>query len=235
MFSKPKETSPKTETSAKNGQAPSTPAETTTPQNEPADKSNAAHEASAKTAGADAQDAAPTPPVEEPADAAKKQQPSPEAVELAALKERYARLMADFDNFRKRQVREREDWLKRANEDLLGNLLPTVDHLELAIRKATAPDDPFVAGVRLVYDQLLALLDRYGMTPIDAKGQPFDPAIHEALSQMSSATVPANAVIDQFRRGWRLAGRLLRPAQVIVSSGAPDEKQAEAEASGVSD
>lgn len=161
--------------------------------------------------------------------------PGPEAVELAALKDRYARLLADFDNFRKRQVREREELIKRANEELLGDFLPVVDHLELALAKTPEPADPFVTGVRLVYEQVLSLLNRYGLTPIDAKGQPFNPEFHEALSQMSSPTVPAHAVIDQFRRGWLLAGRLLRPAQVIVSSGLPDPEQAKAESDSVSD
>jgi molecular chaperone GrpE len=162
-------------------------------------------------------------------------QPSPEAQELAAVKDRYTRLMADFDNFRKRQVREREDWIKRSNEELLGDLLPIIDHLELALGKSPDTSDPVVAGVKLVYDQFLALLDRYGVTPIDTKNQPFNPDWHEALSQMSSATVPANGIIDQFRRGWCLAGRLLRPAQVIVSSGAPEPELVAAENACVSD
>ena len=157
-------------------------------------------------------------------------QPSPEAQELATLKDRYARLLADFDNFRKRQTRDNEEFVRRANENLLGDLLPVVDHLELALAKTPDPADPFVIGVRLVYDQLQSLLGRYGLTPVDAKGQPFDPAFHEALSQMSSPTVPA-----QFRRGWMLSGRLLRPAQVIVSSGRPEPEQAEAESASVSD
>ena len=171
----------------------------------------------------------------EPAAETAKPKPSPEAEELAALKDRYARLLADFDNVRKRQIREREDLIKRANEELLGDLLPVVDHLELALAKTVDATDPVVVGVKLVYDQFLALLDRYGMKSLDTKGQPFDPSFHEALSQMSSATVPANMVIDQFRRGWLLAGRLLRPAQVIVSSGAPNQEQAEAENNSVSD
>ena len=161
--------------------------------------------------------------------------PSPEAVELAAFKDRYVHLMADFDNYRKRQNREREDLVKRANEDLLGDLLPVVDHLELALKKATDKNDPVMTGVKMVYDQFMALFERYDMKPIDAKGQPFDPAFHEALSQMSSATVPAHMVLDQFRRGWMLAGRLLRPLQVIVSSGAPDTEQAESENESVAD
>lgn len=175
---------------------------------------------------------------EPPKPAAQPQAPAqaaPEAAEIALLKDRYARLMADFDNFRKRQTREREEWIKRSNEELLGDLLPIVDHLELALGKTPDLADPFVAGVKLVRDQFLALLERYGVTPIDAVGQPFDPGWHEALSQMTSPTVPANMVIDQFRRGWCLAGRLLRPSQVIVSSGAPDEEQADAENASVSD
>ena len=162
-------------------------------------------------------------------------QPPPEAAELALVKDRYARLMADFDNFRKRQTREREEWIKRSNEELLGDLLPIVDHLELAIGKDPDLSNPFVTGVKLVYDQFIALLERYGVTPIDAKGQPFNTDWHEALSQMPSATVPANDDIDQFRRCWCLAGRLLRPAQVIVSSGAPDAEQADADNTSVSD
>ncbi len=155
--------------------------------------------------------------------------------ELLILKDRYARLMADFDNYRKRQIREREDWVKRANEELLGDLLPVIDHLELALAQAADPASPFVVGVRLVYDQFLALLDRHGMVPLDAQGEPFDPTFHEALSQMSSATVPANIVMDQFRCGWLLGGRLLRPAQVIVSSGAPDPATADGEPCNVND
>lgn len=191
----------------------------------PATPSGSAQEKSAATPAPES-DAAP---------AAEAEKAAPEAGELAALKDRHMRLMADFDNYRKRQIREREEWVKRANEQLLGDLLPVVDHLELALQKAASPADPFAAGVKLVYDQLISLLDRYGVTPIDAKGQPFDPTIHEALSQMTSATVPAHAVIDQFRRGWRLAGRLLRPAQVVVSAGAPDQEQATAETDSVSD
>lgn len=168
-------------------------------------------------------------------DQAAEEQPrlATEAEELAALTDRYARLLADFDNYRKRQLRDREDLVKRANSDLLGNLLPVVDHLELALDKAPAPADPFVTGIRLVYDQLLSLLEKYEMLPLDAAGEPFDPAFHEALSQMPSETVPANIVIEQFRRGWLLAGKLLRPSQVIVSSGRPEAESADAETAAV--
>jgi len=157
---------------------------------------------------------------EQQAPAAEKTEPVVD--EAAVLKDRYARLMADFDNFRKRQVREREEWIKRANEGLLGDFLPMVDHLELALQKVTEPDDAFAKGIQMVYDQFIATLAKHDVTPIDAKGEPFNPDWHEALSQMPSETVPEHVVIEQFRRGWALAGRLLRPAQVIVSSGKPE-------------
>ena len=166
----------------------------------------------AVVAESDATEAAPA-----PAEA----QPTPES-ELAAMKERYMRLMADFDNFRKRQIREREEWIKRANESLLADFLPVVDHLHIALSKEADTSAPFVAGVKMVYDQFVAALEKNNVVPVDAKGQPFNPEWHEALSQVPSDTVPANEVIEQFRRGWSLSGRLLRPAQVIVSAGKPD-------------
>lgn len=151
--------------------------------------------------------------------------------ELAIMTDRYTRLLADFDNFRKRQIREHEEQVKRANERLLEDLLPVIDNLEIALSKAKDPDDPTVTGIQMVHTQLMATLEKYAMKPVDAKGKPFDPMLHEALTQMASDTVPEQTVIDQFRRGWTLAGRLLRPAQVIVSSGpaekAPEEKDAE--------
>ena len=200
-------------------QSPTDPETETRPAAE-AGAENAPAESPAEPKPADA----PIPETPAPAEA------PPEVDELAVMKDRYARLLADFDNYRKRQLREREDLIKRANEDLLGDLLPVIDNMELALAKSPDPDAPFVVGVKLVYDQFLALLDRCGMTPLDTKGEPFDPTYHEALSQMSSDTVPANTIIEQFRRGWLLAGRLMRPAQVIVSSGAPEPQNEEPEA-----
>ncbi len=221
MFSKSKEKAGKAKSSSPREAAPQRAAAPET----------AAPEVLSHDVAATVAEPAPEPPQSAP----EPPQPAPEAQELEALKDRYARLLADFDNYRKRQIREREDFIKRANEELLGDLLPVVDHLELALAKTPDPSDPFVVGVRLVYDQMIALLNRYGLTPIDAKGQPFNPEFHEALSQMTSPTVPVHVVMDQFRRGWLLSGRLLRPAQVIVSSGSPDPKQAEAESVSVSD
>ncbi|MBM4163923.1 MAG: nucleotide exchange factor GrpE [Lentisphaerae bacterium] len=145
--------------------------------------------------------------------------PDPLVAELAAVKDRYARLMADFDNFRKRQVREREEVVKRANEALILELLHAIDHLDLALTAAANSTDPFVTGVRMVADQIHAALAKFDARPEDAVGQPFDPGRHEALNETPSDVVPAGHVSIQLRKGWSLAGRLLRPAQVMISSG----------------
>ncbi len=147
-------------------------------------------------------------------------QPDPLEAELVACKDRYTRLLADFDNFRKRQVREREEIVKRANEALILELLPVIDHFDLALAAATDPADPFVAGIRMVSDQLHAALAKFDCQPDNAMGQPFNPDRHEALSEMPSDSTPAGHVAMQFRKGWSLAGRMIRPAQVMISSGA---------------
>ena len=143
--------------------------------------------------------------------------------EFTRLKNQYIRLMADFDNYRKRQSREREEFVKRSNERLLADILPVLDNLGLALKKTENPEDPFATGVKLVYDQFRGVLNRCGMEPIEALGEEFNPDKHEALSYIPSPTVPANKVIDQFRCGWVINGHLMRAAQVIVSSGKPEE------------
>lgn len=143
--------------------------------------------------------------------------------ELAAVKDRHLRLLADFENARKRQGREREETIRRANEELLHALLPVLDHLELALASPTLDaDSPFVKGIRMVAEQFVAVLQKFDLKPIMALGQKFDPGQHEALTQLAAVGVPPGHVAQQLRRGWNLSGRLLRPAQVIVSTGAPE-------------
>ena len=135
-------------------------------------------------------------------------------------KDRYARAMADFDNFRKRTARDREDLVKFAASDVLKDILPTVDNLARALDEAKdKADDPFVAGVKLVYDGLLKTLADHGATPLDAVGEPFDANFHEALAQLPSEDVEEGHVMSEVKRGWMLNGKLLRAAQVVVSSG----------------
>lgn len=143
--------------------------------------------------------------------------------DLALLKDAHLRLMADFENSRRRASREREDLVKRANENLIESLLPVLDSVDLALRQKPEADDPFSTGIVMVFDLLRKTLANTGLEPIDAKGKTFDPQIHEAIVSAPSADVPEGVVIEQTRRGYMLNGHMLRAAQVVVSSGAPEQ------------
>ena len=134
------------------------------------------------------------------------------------------RLQADFENFRRRTLKEREEAYQYGHQNLVKDLLPTVDNLERAIehaRKSGREDlDGLLQGIDLVQRELMGVLAKHGVTEIDALGQAFDPSIHEALAQVEDPTVPANTVVQVFQKGYRLRDRLLRPAQVVVSRAA---------------
>ncbi len=157
------------------------------------------------------------------------------AEQVAALQDRLVRLTADFDNFRKRTVRERSDWMRQAREALLTDLLPVVDHYEMGLKTAADHDCPeaLLQGFRMVYEQMQSVLVRAGATAIEAEGQTFDPHVHECISHLPSNDIAADQVIAQVRRGYRLGEYVLRPAQVVVSSGpAVVEGAAQEEAAG---
>ena len=157
------------------------------------------------------------PPAEEPP---AKEQPAESPPPEPDWRDRYARAMADFDNFRKRTARDREDLVKFAASDVLKDILPTVDNLARALDEAKdKADDPFVAGVKLVYDGLIKALADHGATPLDSAGEPFDANFHEALAQLPSEDVEEGHVMSEVKRGWLLNGKLLRAAQVVVSAG----------------
>jgi molecular chaperone GrpE len=163
-------------------------------------------------------------PQSEPAGADPGAEPGAAALqqELAEAQDRYLRLAADFDNFRKRALKDREEAHHFGHQNLVKDLLPTVDNLERALEHARkagdeAPASGLVEGVELVLRELHALLAKHGVVPIDALGQPFDPALHEAMAQVPDAARPANTVVEVFQRGYQLRGRLLRPARVVVS------------------
>ena len=156
---------------------------------------------------------------ESPAEEQTAEEPPPEP----DWKDRYARAMADFDNFRKRTARDREDLVKFAASDVLKDILPTADNLARALEEAKdKAEDPFVAGVKLVYDGLLKALAEHGATPLDSVGEPFDANFHEALAQLPSEDVEEGHVMSEVKRGWMLNGKLLRAAQVVVSAGKKD-------------
>ena len=164
-----------------------------------------------------AEEAAETAAAEEKAP---EQAPAPEKPAEPDWKDRYARAMADFDNFRKRTERDRDELAKFAASEVIKDLLATADNLALSLDKAKdRTDDPFVAGVKMVYDGLVKTLADHGATPLDAVGEPFDANYHEALAQLPSADVEEGVVMNEVKRGWLLHGRLLRAAQVVVSAG----------------
>lgn len=147
------------------------------------------------------------------------------SLEIETLKDQMLRLRADFDNYRKRAARERQDQAARAAEDLLRELLPVADHFERGLKTARehGADPAVIEGFQLIYDQFQGVLRQAGLEPIPAKGQPFNPEFHEAVSHLPSAEVPADVVIEQTRRGYLLGGKLLRAAQVVVSRGPEEE------------
>jgi molecular chaperone GrpE len=155
--------------------------------------------------------------------------PQPESAEEVApiseanqLKDRLLRLQADFDNFRKRSARERAEWQVFALEQIIQDLLPVVDHYELglatAIKNQTA--QPVVDGLKLVYEQLINVLKKNGVAQVRANpGEAFDPHKQEAISHIPSEEHAADIVIAETRRGYMLGEKMIRPLQVVVSSG----------------
>jgi molecular chaperone GrpE len=140
-----------------------------------------------------------------------------EAVE--AKRDRYVRSIAEFDNYRKRAAREREDYVRFAGESLVRELLPVLDNFERALQAAR--QDPaaaaVTAGVELIQRELLRVLERAGVTPFSAVGAPFDPERHEAVARVPAAGRPDMTVVDETSRGYLMHGRVLRPAQVTVA------------------
>lgn len=137
-------------------------------------------------------------------------------------KENYDRLLrvaADFDNYKKRASREKEDWTKFANEDLIKSILPFVDNLERAVNHAEKVVDTgvLIEGIKLTIQQLLQTLNRFGLKPFDSIGKPFDPEFHEAMVVVETDQHEPNKVLEEFQRGYLLNDRLLRPATVSVS------------------
>jgi molecular chaperone GrpE len=135
------------------------------------------------------------------------------------------RSQADFENYKKRSAREKDDAIKYANSSLLERLLPIVDNFELGLAAARdeGEDSPVFSGMSLVFKQLNDFLTENGLQPIDAVGKKFDPNLHEAIAHEPSDDVPEGAVIRQTRRGYRFKDRLLRPTSVVVSSGPAGE------------
>jgi molecular chaperone GrpE len=141
-----------------------------------------------------------------------------------SLQEQMLRVRAEADNFRKRMQREKDDFARFAREGFVRDLLPVKDNLERALLHAG--DDPasVVDGVKLTLEQFDSIFKTMGVECIECLGAPFDPAFHQAMTQVESDEHEPNCVVDELQRGYQLHGRLLRPAMVTVAKAKPEEK-----------
>jgi len=149
----------------------------------------------------------------------------PEAILETALKkadknyDSFLRVSAEFDNYKKRTAREMNDFRKFANESLIKDLLPVVDNLERALDSSDNDEktDGIAAGIELTLKEILKILDRFGVKPIEALGKNFNPCFHQAVLQEETSDQADNTVLKEFQRGYMLHDRLVRPSMVVVS------------------
>lgn len=152
--------------------------------------------------------------------------------ECKALNDKYLRQAAEFENYKRLAQRDQRDQIKFGNEQLLRELLPVIDNLERAIKAARDSDQgtgsALVQGVDLTLKQLSGSLARFGVQAIETTGHVFDPTTHQAVAHVPSDNVPANHVVEEFQKGYRLHERMLRAAMVSVSSGPATANEHEA-------
>ncbi len=138
---------------------------------------------------------------------------------IQELNDKYLRLYAEFDNYRKRVTREREEFFKYGNESLLSELLPAIDHLELALKHASRePGSGLVRGVEMTLKELYRTLEKFGLTKIEAEGKCFDPSVHHAMVQVERDDMDEKMVAEELRAGYRYRDKVLRPSLVAVSA-----------------
>ncbi|MFO8071345.1 MAG: nucleotide exchange factor GrpE [Polyangia bacterium] len=156
---------------------------------------------------------------------------------LSEEHDRLLRTAADLDNFRKRSRREVEEARFRGRTDVLAELLPALDSIDMALGSAQPEGEaaPIVEGMEMVRKQFLSSMEKFGLRPVESGGRSFDPAFHEAVSHVPSEDVPAGGIIEELRRGYTLGDRLLRAAMVVVSSGPPQGDRAESDEDGGSE
>src|SRR5579863_1966541 len=138
-------------------------------------------------------------------------------VERDTLIDRLARLQAEFENARKRSAREQQDFREYAVSDALKALLPTLDSFERALQIGAKEKSELRGGVELIYKQLQDALQKLGLRAIPAKGEPFDPHLHEAIEMVDTTDAPDHQILEELQRGYKLKDRLLRPAMVKVA------------------
>ena len=154
--------------------------------------------------------------------------------ELHALNDKYLRLAAEFDNYKRRVQRDQSDTIRFANERLFKDLLPTLDNLERALQsggREQALIEGLLEGVELTYKHFLDTLQKMGMKQVASVGELFDPAKHQAVGQVESLTVPENVIVDEYQKGYFLHDRILRPAMVTVAKAQTEPGDGEAQQS----
>lgn len=141
--------------------------------------------------------------------------------EFDEQKEQFLRLQAEFENFRRRSLKEKQESLKFGHQNLVKDLLSAVDNLERAVehgaQTAGAEAKGILDGVELVYREVLGALAKHAVSEIEAEGKPFDPAVHEAMGQIPNRDVPPNTVLQVLQKGYVIHDRMLRPSRVLVS------------------
>jgi molecular chaperone GrpE len=135
--------------------------------------------------------------------------------------DKYVRVLADLENYKKRAIREKAEAIQYGNESLLRDILPIVDSMDRALVQSCDSEDfaAFREGLQRLREQMLGCLQRHGVEPIETEGKAFDPHVHEAMMQVASDTHQESDVVGEFERGYLLKGRLLRPAKVSVCKG----------------
>ena len=162
-----------------------------------------------------------------PTDSEKGGEKQPLQESLAELNDKYLRLYAEFDNYKKRVQREKEDLIKYSNEDILYHLLPVMDNLEMALKhSADSVSEGLVKGVEITLREFQRVTEKFGLVPIPAAGKPFDPSVHHAMSQVESTDMEDKTVVEEFRKGYTFCGKVLRPSLVAVSKRPADEIEA---------
>lgn len=156
--------------------------------------------------------------------------------ELNESKDKYLRLYAEFENYKKRVQREKEDLVKYSREDILYNILPVIDNLEMALQHS---DDKFseglVKGVEITLREFQRVTEKLGLTAIVAVGKAFDPALHHAMSQVERADAEDRTVVEEFRKGYMLGDKVLRPSLVAVSKKPDDSNKSSIIDQGIED
>ena len=143
---------------------------------------------------------------------------SPESEELKKVKDQLLRTMAEFDNYRKRTTREKEQTFERGEKYVVEVMLPVIDNFERALGSCKDPEDSFVKGVQMIHDQMLGVLEKLGVTQLDDVGKTFDPHFHDAMQHVDDEAYGESEIVQVFRKGYQMNDTVIRPSLVKVAN-----------------